>query len=238
MLTRLFISLIFISLLLACSSNNPSGPDPGISAASMLGLTDGRALQYSQIDTTITFTYDPDISPDPIRVVSDTTQTRTITISQDESNWIIQDGLTPKLNLIVSGDYVLHNGFYSNLGAGDTLVYFQTPAILMSNSPALDDSWSYSTGPYETVNDSLTINFYLAYFGYHATKTFVGKEEIIVTAGAFKTYRFEVDLFLGSLNTMPVAHATEWFAADIGLIKLRFEDSGFIRTLVLLQKSD
>lgn len=238
MLTRLFVSLIFISLLLACSSNGPAGPDASVSAASMLGLSDGRTLQYSQIDTTISYVYDPDISPDPIRVVSDTTQTRTITISQNESNWIIKDGLTPRLNLIASGDYVLHNGFYSNLGAGDTLVYFQTPAILMSNSPAIDDSWSYSTGPYETANDSLTSNFYLAYFGYHATKTFVGEEEVIVTAGAYKTYRFEVDLFLGSLNTMPVGHATEWYAADTGLIKLRFEDSGFIRTLVLLQKSD
>ena len=235
MLTRLFLLLIFILLLPGCSSDSPSGPGAGVSAASMLGLSDGRILEYSQIDTTIVYVSDPDISPDPVREVRVTSRSRTITMGQDESNWIIRDGLVPMLNLIVSGDYVLHNGFYSNYGVADTLVYFQTPAILMTNGPAPDDPWTYSTGEYQSAGDSLTVSFYFAYFGYQATKTFVGREEVLVTAGAFDAYRFEVDLFLNPLDTIPVAHATEYYAANEGLVKLRFEDSGFIRTLRLVQ---
>ena len=152
----------------------------------------------------------------------------------DESNWIIKDNLVPMLNIIVSGGYVLHNGLYSNFGVNDSLIYFLTPAIIMPDSPTLDQNWKYTTGQYQSAGEDLTFPFYFAYFGYHASKTYAGQEEILVTAGAFKAHRFEVDLFLSPTDKVPVAHATEYFAADEGLIKLRFEDSGFIRTLILV----
>ena len=236
MFAKLFILLIFISLIFACSSDNPTGPGVGINATSMIGLSDGSVLQYKQTDTTITYVYNPDISPDPIRVVTtDPPETRIISMELAESNWIIKDGLIPMLNLIVSGGYVLHNGLYPDYDISDSLVFFNSPAKIMIDSPELEESLSYSTGKYESSGESFITSFYFAHFGYSATKTFVGQEEVLVTAGAFNAYRFEVDLFLNSTDTIPTAHATEYYSPEIGLVKLRFEDAGFIRTLILVQ---
>jgi len=235
MIYRVIFIILFALLLLlsGCSSNSTGRAGSGINSASVLGLTEDRSLEYFQIDTTITYVPDTTGSHDPSRDVHETAITRTFTIAQVDDSWIVSDGNGPLLNLIISGNYVLHNGYYAS--PSPDLIYFQVPSILMVNSPEPEEAWASYTEPYLTGTDTLVSNAYFAYFGFHSEKWYVAQEEIFVPAGAYQVHRFEVDLFATATDSIPIAHATEYYATDLGLVKLRFEDYGFIRTLVLIR---
>lgn len=223
----LIIAIVLLAGILGCSDDDPIGPGAGVSGGALLGLIHGHTLEYFQTDSITT--YVDDGNGHLVRTVSVINQVVTISIIQEGDNWIIREGADKVLNLKISGPYVINNGYYDS----DTLIYFQIPAKVMKNTIVPDQPWSSAFESFAPAADSSSTPFYFTYFGFHFSKTYEEIEEVLVPSGVYYALRFEVDLFLTASDVIPSAHVTEYFAPNVGLVKLRFEDGGFVRTLSL-----
>ncbi len=216
-------------LLAGCSEDEDdgtgSGPSFAVGGRDLLGLVDGRTLDYMVIDTIITWLPSYNVEVD--------TGTQIIWISGDGDDWIIKDGGTPLLNLKISEPFVLHNGYWRKVGVSDALVYFPVPAIAMDGSAIQGESWSCDVPAYTSDSGDFSFAFYYGYFGFHFTKTYTGVEEIFVPAFAGNSYRYEVKLFADTDHEDPVATIVEYYVPTIGLLRQEFHAEGLTRVLNL-----
>jgi hypothetical protein len=216
-------------LCAAGCTENGSSTSPGKSSdgTQVLGLVNGRTLEYLQTDTMTTFV--PDYR------VTVTTSTLKIRMAGADADWVISNDSRPVINLKVSDPYVLQNGYWRPSLGGDTLVYFAEPAIIMKRSVGGSDSWSSFTPMYFSGTSNTAWAFYNAYFGFYVEKKAAGSKQLLLPAGAFTALRFDVNLYGSENDTSAVAHSTEYYAPSVGLAKLVFKGQGLIRTLSLIK---
>jgi len=232
-MNRLFICAIGICagcLLLGCGEDDVIlSPLERLDGASLLGLVNNRTLIYLQTDTVVSF--------DPTYSVTVTTSSQVIKINGSGSDWMIKDGDNPLINLKLTNESVIQNGYWRTVDDHDSLFYFAEPPILMARSLASERSWEGYTPFYETDTSSLSLLFYYAYFGFHFEKQFVDNVHLLLPAGSFDAYRFDVSLFVNSSDTIPVVRISEYYAPAIGLVKLHLRGGALSRTLSLVDVS-
>jgi hypothetical protein len=232
-MTKRFFAVLPILLLLvlaiSCGNedNSPNSPLNSLDGADLLGLIDNRTFDYFEIDTVITLL--------PIRTVKIDTSIHRFSVTGSGNDWIVSDSAGDMLNLKLSDPYVLQNGYWREEGDSSILVYFATPAILMNRSLEVNQSWDSHTPHYTVEGGSLSFPFYFSYFGYFTTKTYVGREEVLVPAGAYDAYRFDVELYANVTDATPTATVEEYFSPSVGLVKLSFRGLGLSRTLNLIE---
>jgi hypothetical protein len=226
--TILVVILCGLLLSAGCTENGSgTSPDKSSDGTQLLGLVNGRTLEYLQTDTLTTFI--PDYR------VTVTSSVVKIRMSGAEADWIISLDARPVINLKLSDPYVLQNGYWHPSLGGDTLVYFAEPAVIMKRSVGGSDKWTSYTPMYFTGTSNTAWIFYNAYFGFYTEKKTAGTEQLLLPAGAFTTSRFDVDLYGSQYDSVAVAQSTEYYAPAIGLAKLVFKGQGLNRTLSLIK---
>jgi hypothetical protein len=160
-----------------------------------------------------------------------------IKISGSGSDWVIKDGDNPLINLKLTNESVIQNGYWRMVDDHDSLFYFAEPSILMTRSLAADRGWDGYTPFYETDTSSLSLLFYYCYFGFHFEKQFVDSVHLLLPAGSFTACRFDVSLFDNPFDTIPVVRISEYYAPAIGLVKLHLKGGPLSRTLSLIDVS-
>lgn len=221
------VMLLVMALLTACDDDEAvTTPAATLDGIKLLGLVDGRALQYQQDDTVITLV--------PEYQVTVSSRIRTFTIQGASEDWLIREGDDSLVNLKVSPPYVLHNGFWGG-SASDSIKYYPTPSIVMQSNFASVKSWSGVTPPYADGINDIAFPYLNIYFGFHYSRTYVGKESLLLPSGAYTAYRFDVELYFGAADSSVDALATEWYEPTVGLVKLTFNGQGLNRTLSLVE---
>lgn len=230
---RFFIFIIGVCagcLLLGCGEDDVViSPLERLDGASLLGLANGRSLNYLQTDTVV--------SIDPIYSVTVTTSSRAVRIGGGGSDWVVKKGDSPLINLKLTNESVIQNGYWRTIDGHDSVFYFATPPVIMSRSLASEPSWDGYTPFFETDTSSLSLLFCYAYFGFHFEKQFIENVHLLLPAGSFDTYRFDVSLFVDPSDTVPVVRISEYYAPGIGLVKLRLKGGPLTRTLSLIDVS-
>lgn len=230
-LLKPILTVFLFLLLFGCGSNNDSVTPASefVNGASLLGLVNGRTINYLQTDTVIS------IEPFKIDIIT-TNQTIKITGSGDD--WIIQDNDQLLINLKVTTTSVIQNGYWRKVNAQDSIFYFAAPPVLMMRSLTKSIDWDDFTPFYKTDTSQEMLPFYYSYFGFNYTKEFIGIEEIITPAGAFNAYRFDVSLFVNFNDVSPIATVSEFYAPNIGLVKLNFSSGPLRRSLTMISYID
>ena len=211
------------------SVTDPQGTPGGITGTRLLGLSNGRILSYLQTDTVI--------SVDPF-TIDVTTSGRQIKLSGGNDQWVVSDGDQPILNLLTTSEGVVQNGYWREVSGVDSIFYFASPPLLMRDVISESDPWSAYTGWYGDYDSGVRMSFYYAHFGFYVTRTFVGTEDIIIPAGGFNAYRFDVELYLVTTDLVPVGMASEYYVPDVGPVLLQFESGPLKRSLSLVSYSD
>ncbi len=229
MTLRFFIAIIAVStgfLFFGCGEDDvmESQPEP-LDGASLLGLVNNRTLTYLQTDTVV--------SIDPAYSVTVTTSSQVVKISGGGNDWIVKDGDKPFINLKLTSESIIQNGYWHTAGGHDSLFYFAEPPILMTRSLSFSPSWDGYTPRFDTGASHLSLLFYYSYFGFYFEKQLTRTVRLIVPAGSFETYCFDVSLFANPSDTVPVVRASEYYAPTIGLVKLRLKGGPLSRTLSL-----
>ena len=221
--------LCALLLVVACTDDDGLTPGPApslsLSGPDLLGLVDGRTLEYLRTDTIVTWIPDYRVQED--------TGTEIISIVGSGSDWIIRDDTVPLLNLKVSDPFILHNGYWRKVADSDALVYFPVPAISLDRSATQDEPWSGFIPACTSDSGSMSYVFYYGYFGFYFTKSYSGTEQIFVPAFGGNAFRHNVKLFRDQDDTDPVATVVEHYAPGIGLVRQELRAEGLVRILSL-----
>lgn len=215
-------------LLLGCGKENVvTSPLDHLDGASLLGLVNNRTMNYLQTDTIVLI--------DSTYSVTVTTSSRVIKISGGGNGWIIKDGDLPLVNLKLTNESVIQNGYWRAVDGHDSLFYFAAPPVVMHRSLSGGGGWDGYTPSYETDSSSLVLLFYYCYFGFFFEKQYAENVHLLLPAGSFDTYRFDVDLFVNPSDTTPVVQIKEYYAPAVGLVKLHLKAGALKRTLSLVE---
>lgn len=199
----------------------------GSDGANLMGLINNRTLTYLQTDTIVIVDPNYEITVPP-------PATTIITVAGSSNDWIVSVDDVPSLNLKLTSQSVLLNGYWDQRGSSDHLFYFAVPPILMNRSLKADEPWSGFTPFFGTETENLRRPIYNCYFGFFFTRTYTGREEIIVTAGQFQAWRFDVELFTGEFDQVPAATVVEHYVTGTGLVRLHWRGGSLNRTLSLI----
>ncbi len=214
-------------LLVACGEDEASpSSSRGLDGADLLGLINNRTLSYLQTDTVV--------SIDPYQVTV-TQSSQVIRINGSGSDWVITVADTPTINLKLTAELVIQNGYWRTVNSRDSLIYFPSPPVIMSRSLTFGLSWEGYTPAFETDTSSSTQLVYNSYFGFYFRKQLIDTVRLIVPAGSYNTWHFEVDLFTGLADTIPDIRINEYYSPTVGLIRLHLQlQGGPTRTLSLV----
>lgn len=227
------IVMLTIVLVGGCGEDGNNNPAPTSSAPpvttpdgiSLLGLSDGRVLSYLVTDT-VTLLY-------PTYIVDVATSSLNVTISGANQDWQIKRDSIPVVNIKVTANTVLFNGYWQNVNGQDSLFYFSVPSITMVKDFEETSSWE---GYCPSFADSARV-FYSTYFGFYFTKKFAGTERLYLPAGEFDAYRFDIQLFDSEQKKDVVINLSEHYAPGVGLVQLTLRGGALIRTLSLIDVS-
>ena len=220
--------LIVAAFLLACSEDENLATNPAsyVDGSTLLGLVDGRTFHYLQTDSVISF--------DPVFSIEVSTSEQVIVMAKAGDDWIISADTLPMINLRVTGQSVLQNGYWQRINDTDSLFYMAVPPVNMKRSLSDKTSWEGFTPSLATGETDCMMSFYFAHHGFFFTKQLVATETVVVPAGSFDTYHFTVDLFVSSYDTVAVAHVDEYYAPNVGLVQQHFRGGALNRTLSLI----
>ncbi len=222
----LILLLIFVS---GCSkSDEATQPVIYPSAASLLGLTRNHQLDYIIFDSLVT------VWPDSVTVVHDTNGL-TIGIARGTGNqFTLSVGGTPQSLLLTDPLGVMHAG-QIRLQAipPDTIRYFPTP-LLLPNQYHTGIVWSYSTPDFAGSGTAEKKTALYLNHGYRTERSFQGNELILLPSGSFSTYHFKSILFLDDSSADTAMIVDEFFAPDIGPVKIEARFGLSQRLIILL----
>ncbi|MDH4157271.1 MAG: hypothetical protein OEW00_08350 [candidate division Zixibacteria bacterium] len=217
-----------LMLLPGCGEDDGvSSQPPGyVNGLTLMGLVDNRSLQYIQTDTTTSF--------DPVYSVTVATVSKTIRIAGAGDEWIVMQADSPLINLRVTDESVIQNGYWQRDNDVDSLFYIPIPPVVMMRSLWPQRSWEGFTPRLAAGETEVMLPFYYSNFGFSFTRTFADRRSLLVPAGSFETYHFSVDLFANPYDSLPAAHVDEYYAPGVGLVRLSLRGGPLVRTLSLV----
>ncbi len=224
-------ALILAALLLSCSDNDGISSNGGSQTEGLLGLSVNHTNVYQQFDSLITYT--------PTYQITVDTSIRTFSVYEAGPNQNMYDiAVSDEMlaRLIITSKSVAMTGFYQEIEGEDSLFYFiDIPEILPSRISA-SESWSYYVPPIYR-NGQPQITNYLNYgFGYEIMRTYMGKEDIVVPAGAYTANIIQTEYRLRGTAEV-VRTDKEYLVSGIGLIRM-YSSGSFGKSHVLMISSD
>ncbi len=214
----IFLSIIILSFFfINCGednilTDNNTNPEESLTTYedgfNLMGFANGRNLNYLKIDTVTSLdsTYSIDVTSSLI----------TFSFSGNNEDWILKKEEVPYNNLKVSEFSILLNGYWRTIDDTEVINYFSVPPMIMPREITKDISWS---GYFPPIDNDSTFLFYNAYYGFYFDKQFVGIERIIIPAGEFDAYRFDVDLFDSEFSNSSVIQIQEYYVPFLGMVK-------------------
>ncbi len=217
-----------VILLPGCGEDDgvSSQPPDYVNGLTLMGLVDGRTLQYIQTDTTTSF--------DPVYTVAVTMESKTVRIAGAGDEWIVMQADSPLINLRITGESVIQNGYWQSPNDVDSLFYIPVPPVVMMRSLWPQRSWEGFTPRLAAGETEVMLPFYYSNFGFSFIRTFTDRLSVLVPAGSFETYHFSVDLFVNPFDSLPTARVDEYYAPNVGLVRLSLRGGPLVRTLSLV----
>jgi len=200
-----------------------------VDASRLFGFSDGRVFNYLQTDTLTTV--------DPF-LITITEIHQVVRISGDGDDWVIWDNNTPLVNLKITANDIIQNGYWREVDGYDSLFYFAAPPVVVPRRLAVGTPWDDYTPHFVTESEQVMLPFCYANFGFYFTRELVGIEEVLTPYGAFNAHRFDVSLYVAQSDEEPIATSVEYFAPDVGLVKLNFSSGPLQRSLAIVSYSD
>jgi len=220
---------LLLTILLVGCDNNSSVTSTALDGLSLLGLVDGRTLNYLQTDTIFY------ANPFNIEV---TTSNQTIKITGSDDDWIIHNNDQPLINLKITSSSIIQNGYWRKVNGVDSIFYFAAPPIIIKRSLSAHQSWQEFTPLYQSDSSQEMLPFYYAYFGFYSDKEYADTEEVLTPAGGFTAYRYDVKLYLNQNDETSIATASEFYVPHVGLVQWHFNSGALKRTLTLINYTD
>ncbi|MEZ5360153.1 MAG: hypothetical protein R3F48_15155 [Candidatus Zixiibacteriota bacterium] len=225
----LFCLIGLMIVLTGCSSSSdPTAPVNFAGGSVLLGLTGAHELRYVIYDSTITYL--------PVYSVTvDTTEvTMQITPGQNSTYELGIDGDAHDL-LTVDAIGVLHSGqILPDAIPEDTLIFYPTP-VLMRQSLTVG-AINAVTSPYYMDNGTARrMSLFFLNYGYHTLRKFVGQSQIVVPIASYNAYHFQTALMLDENATDTVMTCDEYYAPNVGLVKMEARAPGSHRLIILLE---
>jgi hypothetical protein len=217
-----------VILLPGCGEDDGvSSQSPGyVNGLTLMGLADGRTLQYIRTDSTTSF--------DPVYDVSVTVEPETIRIAGTGDEWIVMQSDSPLINLRVTDEAIIQNGYWQTVNDVDSLFYIPVPPVVMMRSLWSQRSWQGFTPRLAAGETEVMLPLYYSNFGFSFTRMFTDRQSVLVPAGSFETYHFSVDLFANPYDSVPAAHVDEYYAPGVGVVQLSLRGGPLVRTLSLV----
>jgi len=224
-----FILLGLLVWLSSCNrSSDPSIPTTYPSAQSILGLTRDHQLHYLVFDSIVSYV-------PYYRVEVDTNEfILTVTRGTDQTVALSYDG-RPRDLLAIDNVGVLHSGqIRPDAAPPDTLFYVPTPVIIPQNYYGLSSHALY-TPLLMTDSGYQRLSTLFFNYGFFTRRTFLQETQIVLPTSSYTAYRFRAYLFLDDTVADTAMVVDEFYAAEVGLVKLDAVASGMHRLIILLE---
>lgn len=222
---------MIISLIMTgcADSDNPVNTPGSFDARSLMGLVDGRTLYYIQTEIEVTI--------EPFSITKTDTVIE-VSVGGADDDWIFYRSNQPLINLKISENSIIQNGYWRTFNGIDSLVYYTTPPLILERTVQQNSSWIYYTPYYQSEGGQSLLPYYFANFGFKVSKTYVGNETVITPAGEFDTYRYDLVLSTSEFGENAVAEISEYYAPNIGLVKQVLVNGSDSRSLILFDYTD
>lgn len=200
---------------MACTESSSVSPSLNpANTVTILGLSTDHLNTYQKFDSLITL--------DPYYQLTLDTSIVTyavVDIDQDQSRFDIFVSDEKLARLIASPNGVSMTGFYQNIEGHDSLFNFiSAPQILPSKLTA-NDTWDFYVSPLLR-NGQQIITTYLNYgFGFNVTRTYMGKEDIVVPAGAYTAQVIKTEYRVPESDLL-LKTDIEYLVPEIGLVRM------------------
>lgn len=231
-LTLVTAGLIIIGAVFGCSdSDDPTAPVVFPDGSALLGANHDHQLRYVIYDSILT------VLPDSQIIVKDTSYLDIgITGGQNETVVMSVNGEDHDL-FTIAGAGVLHSGqIRTDIIPRDTLFYYPTPMILPRQFR--DEPWQIFTPAY--VADSAQIKRSLLFlnYGYLTEREYVEPVEVILPTGSYNAYYYQSLIYDDEMAVLPVMTADEYYAPDVGLVKLVLHIGDHSQRLIILLEDE
>lgn len=227
---RIVFGLVcLMTVIVGCNgSSDPTAPVTFAGGVELLGLTDTHELRYVIYDSTITYL--------PVYSVTvDTTETTMqITPGQGGTVELGIDNIAHDL-LTIDDIGVLHSGQIRPAAIPeDTIIFFPTPVVMRQNL-TVGETLGVTSPAYLQDSVSRRMSLFFLNYGYHTLRTFVGKTQIVVPISSYDAYHFTTAIMLDADATDTVMTCDEYYAPDVGLVKMEARAPGSRRLIILLE---
>lgn len=223
-----FVSL-FCILMFSCSDNDPLGPktSPAITG-SLLGLDSDHENFYQQFDSLISYYPSYHVEVDTSLV------TFSVEIVDSAKDWYDISVSSQKLaRTIITPNSVAITGYYRNIQNHDSLFYFINPPEIMPSELNVDDVWEYTVPKIYREGGEIIISYLNFGFGYDVTRTYLGKEDIVVPAGAFNAHKIKSEYRVPGSDDV-IKTDIEYLVDGIGLVRMNSHGNFGISHVLLI----
>jgi hypothetical protein len=230
---RIFLLIVMMLLMtvVGCDKSSESTPpENNPDGANLLGLTRDHQLHYVIYDSIVSISFD-----DPDTVYFDTSYLD-LQIALGQSNQVeLNINGVPHDLLTIDDLGVLHSGQIRPAAQPpDTLFFYPTP-IIMPRILSHGTTWYIESPPF--TGDSGDVKRTLLYFnyGYFTERRYVGRENVILPTSSYEAYHFQSLLFYDEYSSDTLINVDEYYAANVGLVKLIARVNRDQRLIILLE---
>ena len=230
----LLASVLLCSVLgfLTCTSDDSISPDKSSSKTeTILGLDQNHTNLYQQFDSLVTYTPSYQLTLDTSLVTY-----TVIDVDSDQTKFDIAVSSEKLARLIITSNSVAMTGYYQKVLERDSLFYFINPPEIMPNRLTQDDTWQFYVPPLHRNGEELITSYLNFGFGYDVKRTYLGKENTVVPAGAYNAHVIQSDYLMpGSAEI--VKTDIEYLVEGIGLVRM-YSTGHFGTSHILLIETD
>jgi len=226
------VLLCLVLAFLACTNDDSTSPNKSSSKTeTILGLDKNHTNLYQQFDSLVTYT------PNYQLVLDTSLVTYTvIDVDSDQTKFDIAVSSEKLARLIITSNSVAMTGYYQKIEGYDSIFYFLTPPEIMPNRLTQDESWQFYVPPLHRDGEELITSFLNFGFGYDVKRTYLGKDDIVVPAGAYNAHVIQTDYLMPGFMEI-VKTDIEYLVEGIGLVRM-YSNGHFGTSHILLIETD
>jgi hypothetical protein len=222
---RLVFILLMLLMILPSGCDKSSEPPEEVSfpdSADLLGLRRNHTLEYIIYDSLVTYFPDYAVSVDTTELVLD--------IAPGEKNQVeLSVNGAPRDVLTIDALGILHTARIDPQAIPPDTQFFTPTPVIMPRHYTSGSTWSVVSPQY----DSKASILYL-YDGYFTQRKFMEKTDVILPTSSYEAFHFRSHLFVDEASPDTLVTVDEYYAADVGLIRLLSRAGGSRRLIILL----
>jgi len=224
--------LCWLVAFLACTNDTTNSPSMAPSKTkSILGLDQNHTNLYQKFDSLVLY------SPSYQLVLDTSLVTYTVyDIDSNQTKYDIAVSSEKLARLIITTKSVAISGYYQKIDDYDSLFHFIYPPEIMPNQLNREETWQFYVPPLHRDGRELITSFLNFGFGYEIRRTYLGKEDIVVPAGAYDAYVVQSEYMLAG-STEVIKTDVEYLVEGIGLVRM-YSTGNFGTSHILLIETD